>query len=227
MPTLLAIDSSGDVFSTAISTADGEAACMQSDGKQPHATCALPLVQALLDKHDLTLDKCDAYAFAAGPGKFSALRLVCAVARAFAYACNKPLLAVPSFAALAQANYGNAPMTVKCALPAHQQHVYFGVCRNEEGRWRVRHAAVRRCTGGILRADVRHACGAGYRQYPQLLGAAAYCERAAYSTAATVLPVALHMWEDGETSEPLTCEPIYLRRKVAQTIYQRQCKQTS
>lgn len=225
VPVILALDSSNDAFSAAINSADGIAVKTQQ-GKA-HATFALPLVNALLAEQRLALADCDAFAFSAGPGKFSALRLVCAIAGGFSYAQQKPLVAVPGFAALAQANYGKQAFKVKCALPAHQGHVYYGVCQHQRGRWQVQRAAVCSADAPLPNAALRHACGAGYLLHPQLLADGEHCRRAPYPTAAAVWEVGSIMLAGGETSDPLACAPIYLRHKVADTIRQRQCKKNS
>lgn len=243
------MDGSGDTFSAAINGGSAgstdSAPRVKSGGDQPHATCALPLIRQLLGEQGLTLQSCDAFAFAAGPGKFSALRLVCALARSFAYALGKPLLAVPSFAALAQANFGgqaSAPKgsevtTVKCALPAQQEHVYMARCQRDNGQWggqpggqwrggwRVQRTAVHHCDSAPAYPRIRHACGAGYATYPQMLGDAAFCDSAPYPHAAAVWELAAAMLAANETSDPLNCQPLYVRHQVAQTIHQRQCKQ--
>ena len=222
MPVILALDGSGDAFSAAVNAGGAVHCAARAD--VPQAECALPLVQELLGAHSLTLAACDAFAFAAGPGKFSALRLVCALARSFAYAQKKALLAVPGFAALAQANYGEAECTVKCALPAHQEHIYYATCARTQGDiWRVQRAAVRRCAGKAPGGKIRLACGEGYRHHPHLLGGAEFCDNALHSHAAAVWQVAEGMLARNEVSDPLHCEPIYLRRQVAQTTHQRQC----
>ncbi|MCH9757791.1 MAG: tRNA (adenosine(37)-N6)-threonylcarbamoyltransferase complex dimerization subunit type 1 TsaB [Proteobacteria bacterium] len=229
MSIILALDSSGDVFSAALSTPRGAAtphtdyAYREQHGRA-QAACALPLITDLLTKQNYTLEDCDAFAFAAGPGKFSALRLVCTLARSFAYAHNKPLLAVPSFAALAQANYGAQQLTVKCTLPAQQQHVYFAVCSNLAGTWQVDKTALHNCNLPLPAAAVQHACGAGYQSYPHILNQATLTTTAVYSNAAAVWQLAASMLANNEVSEPLTCKPFYLRDKIAETVYQRNAR---
>lgn len=225
VPLILAIDGSGDGFSAAVNR--GTAVHSKHCADQPQATVALPLIRQLLNEQNLALADCDAFAFAAGPGKFSTLRLICALATSFAYAGGKPLLAVPGFAALAEDNFGTHTGTVKCALPAHQQHIYFATCRRQRGCWRVLRTAVLPCAGKVPGARIRHACGAGYQRYPHLLGTAAFCDNAPHSRAAAVWRVAQAMLHRNEVSDPLNCQPLYLRRQVAQTIKQRQCRQTS
>lgn len=227
MAIILTLDSSGDVFSAAVNRGEcGSPALSRGENGAAATSLALPLINALLKKQKITLADCDAFAFAAGPGKFSALRLVCAIARTLAYAHRKPLLAVAGFAALAQANYGNQARTVKCALPAHRGHVYFAVCEWHNECWQVKKTALRSVDRALPAAAVSDACGAGYSRYPQLLGNAVYRDTAGYSDSAAVWQLAQIMLKNNQLSDPLTCEPFYLRRKVASTVYERQCIRT-
>lgn len=224
MALILAIDSGGDAFAAALGhTEHADDPTTRLHPGLSQAAVALPLIQQLLAEQRVNLQQCDAFAFAAGPGKFSALRLACGIAQTFAYACAKPLLAVPTFAALAQANYGNRDITVKCALPAHRDHIYAAICDHSGGEWRVRRSALRHCDAAPLGKTVPHACGAGYAHHPHLLAAADYTQKAPTATAAAVWRIAATMWTKQDTSDPFTCEPIYLRRKIAQTVRERQC----
>ena len=231
MAIILALDSSGDVFTAAVNRGGNDKPVLHrssSDNSNgAHSTrVALPLINALLQEQHITLADCDAIAFAAGPGKFSALRLVCAIARTLAYAHHKPLLAVASFAALAQANYGDRAQIVKCALPAHRGHVYFSICERSDAGWQVKKAVLRTTERALPGAAIGDACGAGYRDYPHLLGNAVYCNQADYSDSAAVWQLAQTLLKNNQLSDPLSCEPFYLRRKVAATIRERQCTQT-
>ena len=103
MPAILAVESGGALFSAALSSG-GEIRQLSALARA-HSEVALPLVSRLLQESNLQLSDCAAFAFGAGPGKFSGLRLSCAVAQSFAYSFNRPAVAVDSLAALAHANY--------------------------------------------------------------------------------------------------------------------------
>lgn len=226
MSILLSLDSGGDIFSAALQY-NGTTYLRKSGHGESHSAAALPMITALLADKKLTLADCDAFAFAAGPGKFSALRLVCALAAGFAYARNKPLIAVPSLVALATANATPSLTAIQCALPAQREHVYFAVCRRHADGWRQSSLSLRAVEKKPPAQPVDHACGAGFRCYPALLGQATLHSDAEYSDAAAVSKAALPMWHAGQTTPPLACEPIYVRDKIAQTIAERRRSNTS
>ena len=219
MAVLLAIDCSGDVFSVAVG--EGErVVCRRSECGQ-QSEVALPLVGEALAAFGVGLEGVDGFAFGAGPGKFSALRLACAIAGAFAFAQGRPLIAVPCFAALAYANYGGEGLTVKCAIAAHRRHVYFGVCEGLGGEWEQTAVSVVAVDGRRPRPRIRHACGEGFLRYPDLLGGAAFCSTAVWSDAAAVYQVARGAFVRRRFVDPLVCEPLYVREKVALTVRER------
>ena len=221
MSVILALDGGGDRFSAAV-MAGGRVLCraVAVSAAAPASAVALPLVQFVLSDGGVKLSDCDAFAFAAGPGKFSSLRFVCAIARTFAYAEKKPLVAVPTFAALAEANSaGDA--AIKCALPAQRGHVYFAVCARRGGGWRQSMLSVVSVAARPPARRIRAACGEGFVRHPELLAGAALRQTAASSDAAVVVRLAAVMLAAGETTSPLSCEPLYVRHKVAQTSAER------
>jgi tRNA threonylcarbamoyladenosine biosynthesis protein TsaB len=60
------------------------------------------ILQRSLDKFDLSLKNFDTLLIGAGPGSFTGLRIAFSVAKAFALSTGIPVLAISSFAALAQ-----------------------------------------------------------------------------------------------------------------------------
>ena len=82
----------------------------------PYLDSAEALLGELLEKTAHPLESCDAFAFGAGPGRFSGLRLACGMIQGFAYAFNKPVVATPSLAALAAANYGAQKKQSGCGI---------------------------------------------------------------------------------------------------------------
>lgn len=215
MSIIAALDSGGGVLSVAAHINGKIVHRFGSDA--PHSEEALPLLLGLLSENDLSVDDCDAFAFAAGPGKFSALRLVCAIAKTFAYAKNKSLIAVPSFAALAEANAAANAKIIKCAFPAHREHAYFAICRREKEMWRVSPPRVISVDAPPPAKEIADACGDGFVVYPQLLSGAKLHNFAAYSNAACVASIAAQMLTAGETVPPLESEPLYVRKQVALT----------
>ena len=222
--TIAAFDCADDTLSVALNL-NGAITCHRSDKNTPHSRIALPMLTALLETQRLTTAMCDAFAFAAGPGKFSALRLICAIAKTLAYIHNKPLIAVPSLAALAATNTKDKSLITKirCAIPAHREHVYFAVCRKQNNIWHCPQPSIVHAdhTPPPNASTVKNACGDGFVRYPHLLANGNLHSAAAYSDAETIATLAATMLTAGETVPPLSCEPIYARKKVALTIAER------
>ena len=210
-PIILALESGGETFSAALIKPDGEIIMKSFSNTSPsgsgagvrggHSENALPTIAALLKECNLTMKQCDAFAFAAGPGKFSGLRLSCAFCQSFAYAFNRPIVAVPTFAALAESNHPAAECgdgkTLTAALPAHRGHFHIAKCLVKDGIWRAQKPR-------IVTANKNPA------PMPE-----------SHPDAAAVLRVSLSMFAKGETTTPEKCQPQYVRQKIALTIKER------
>ena len=95
----------------------------------------LPLAGELLGQHGLRAADCDAFAFGAGPGAFTGLRIACGVAQGLGYATGRPVVPVDSLVAVAlharrlvEPCLPEAPVRpVAVALDARMEQVYFGL----------------------------------------------------------------------------------------------------
>lgn len=209
-PVILTLESGGDNFTAALTTPNGDIVQMADNKRQKgNSETALPLISALLRKCKTTLSQCDAFAFAAGPGRFSGLRLSCALCQSFGYAHNKPIVQVPTLAALAEHNYPAAmqpaKQTTTTTIPAHRGHYYRAECfidnaglRDNTGLWRIKNIA-------IICADANPA--------PM--------PKAPHPDAAATARIAIQMHTKGELTPPMQCAPFYVRQKVALTIKER------
>lgn len=239
---LLALNSSNFIFSAALQDAAGT--YTRAEARQPASEYALPIISDLLAQASRGLADCAAFAFGAGPGAFSSLRMVCALAQGFAYVCKKPVCAVPSLLALAYDNTNkgdiyfckkdkklsvdnDAPITMHCALPAHREHVYYGVCTRRAGKWTAKPARLLATTVALpvvqrQAAGNVFACGDGFLQNPNLVPAGAVLlDTQPYPTATGVVAVARQMLADGKGVAATAARPLYVRQKVAQTIVER------
>jgi tRNA threonylcarbamoyladenosine biosynthesis protein TsaB len=96
---VLAIDTTTAWCSVAIVN---EASAVYSDGQRlghGHSTRALAMCDALLASQRLTLADVDAFAFGAGPGSFTGVRIGCGLMQGMAYAAGKPCVGIDSLAA--------------------------------------------------------------------------------------------------------------------------------
>ncbi|MCX7924442.1 MAG: tRNA (adenosine(37)-N6)-threonylcarbamoyltransferase complex dimerization subunit type 1 TsaB [Fimbriimonadales bacterium] len=76
----------------------------------------------LLQRHGLTLEQMDAVAVDVGPGAFTALKIGVMIAKSWAHALSKPLVAVNAFEACAATMPADVPTLV--ALPARRDALY-------------------------------------------------------------------------------------------------------
>jgi universal bacterial protein YeaZ len=120
---LLAIDTSTDYLALAVT--DGGKAIGRLHKKAPrsHSSLLMPMIDALLKKARLALKKIDVFCIGVGPGSFTGLRIGVTTIKGLAYACAKPIVAVPTFDAIAM-NARKITGTICVVLDARKSKVY-------------------------------------------------------------------------------------------------------
>ena len=136
MPLILNIETSSTICSVCIAR-DGELLdhCEDRQGNS-HARVLTVFIEDLVQKNNLALSDLDAIAVSAGPGSYTGLRIGTSVAKGLCYALNKPLIAVPTLAAMAGAMLikANDPDAVYMpAIDARRMEIYTAIF-NAEGR---------------------------------------------------------------------------------------------
>ncbi|HEY1058479.1 MAG TPA: tRNA (adenosine(37)-N6)-threonylcarbamoyltransferase complex dimerization subunit type 1 TsaB [Limnobacter sp.] len=197
----------------------------------------LPRLSQALAEHGLALGDLTVLAVDIGPGGFTSLRTACGVVQGLAVALDKPVVPVTSFECMAtQARLdGSTPVDaahLPCILDARLGELYVGIVDVQaQGVSLYGHAAL--CAWDDLDSWVT---GHAHQVVPLALCDAAVVagltERFG-ALPAWVLPTAgpsavaaaalgglryLHQ----QTSEPMACQPLYVRDKVAQTTAERQ-----
>jgi tRNA threonylcarbamoyladenosine biosynthesis protein TsaB len=74
-----------------------------------HSEKLLTLVQDVFRSGEMTLDQLDAIAVSIGPGSFTGLRIGLSTAKGLSFALEKPIIAVPTFEAIAEAGRQKYP----------------------------------------------------------------------------------------------------------------------
>lgn len=100
MTTILALEASADACSVALL----QKGCVQQRfelAPRQHTRLMLPMVNELLAQQGCQLSDVDVFAFGAGPGSFTGLRIAVGLVQGFAYALDRPVVAVPSLHGLA------------------------------------------------------------------------------------------------------------------------------
>ncbi len=139
-PTVLALDTGGARCSVAV--AHGARVLVRRGAVgDTHLEQVLPQVDAVLRDAGLTVDDCAAFAFGAGPGSFTGVRVACTVAQGLAWARERPALAVSSLLALAvAADAGtpdrSGPSRLFCAIDARMGQAYAAVLEGSGLDWR-------------------------------------------------------------------------------------------
>lgn len=130
---ILGIDSSGLVASVAVVEEETLMAEYTVNYKKTHSQTLLPMLDEIAKMTELELSTIDAIAVAAGPGSFTGLRIGSATAKGLGFALNKPLISVPTVAALAYNLWGSDALI--CPLmDARRNQVYTGIYRFESDK---------------------------------------------------------------------------------------------
>lgn len=221
---LLALESSTDLFTAALFL-DGRIVEREGARDVPHSEIALPLVQALLDEHGVTLADLDGIAFGAGPGAFTGLRLACSVAQGLAVGAGLPVLGIGSLDALAL-GAGDGP--VYACTDARMNEAYCAA-------YRVRGEAIEAVIAPVVAAPSLApvppgqgwlGCGSGFAAYGDTLalrlGASiGRIDASARPRASALLRLAAPRFARGEGVDAALAAPLYVRDKVAMTTRER------
>ena len=242
MPILLAIESSTDLASVALHAATADFALQprvffrSASGVQSHSQSILPMVQDVLAEAGLALRDCDAIAFGAGPGSFTGVRTACGVAQGLAYGSNRPVIAVDTLAATAQAcRDATGASDVLVVLDARMGEVYWGQYRWHDGDgdgdgsagWVTVTAARLDAPARVAPAvaGLPTACGNGLAAHATHFagcGLAAGIRADIMPHAVQVAFLAQRLLKEGAAVAARDAQPIYLRNDVAQTTAERE-----
>lgn len=216
MTILLAIECSTDACSVALSYGENVRERFVVEPREHHRLL-LPMLQELLTAERLTPSAVEAFAFGAGPGSFTGLRLAAGVVQGLAYAVQKPVIPVSSLAAMALSHarqYRLSGRTLLVATDARMGDVYFGAYRQEGESLsalqpdqllsREQLAARKVDSGDIV------CIGNGWP---------AACE--AFPRASAILDLARPLYNCGQVLSACEASPVYLREEVGWQKWQR------
>ena len=120
---LLAIDTSTDYLTVAVT--DGEKIIVRLNRKAPrsHSSLLMSAIDSSLRKARLKLKDIDGFCVGVGPGSFTGLRIGVTTVKGLAFTTDKPIVAVPTFDAIAQ-NAKKIRGIVCVVLDARKNKVY-------------------------------------------------------------------------------------------------------
>lgn len=128
MSTILALESSCEACSVAL-WCDGEIHQQFEMAPREHTRKMLPMVDAILAQTGQTLNSVDAFAFGAGPGSFTGLRIAVGIVQGLAFALDRPVIAIPSLLGMAHTalrmGLVNEGDSVLIAIDARMGEVYW------------------------------------------------------------------------------------------------------
>ncbi len=139
MARILLIETATDVCSAAIAV-DGQLLALSEEiNTLQHAALLTLQIEKCVREAGIPLAELDAVALSRGPGSYTALRVGASVAKGICYALDKPLIAVPTLLALAEASQkmtgaaADEPALFVPMLDARRQEVWVAVY-DEKGR---------------------------------------------------------------------------------------------
>jgi tRNA threonylcarbamoyladenosine biosynthesis protein TsaB len=192
-----------------------------------HSERLLPAIDHVLATAGLRPADVDAFAVAIGPGSFTGLRIGLATMKSLAFVAGKPLCGVPTLDALAW-SLPFAAYPVCPVLDARKGEVYTALYRTDGGRlerlWEYRALAPEALAAALEREHGGPVVflGDGVATYAAVLrerlGEAARFAPPAQRlpSAVTVAELARAGLERGETADPATLVPLYLRPSEAE-----------
>jgi tRNA threonylcarbamoyladenosine biosynthesis protein TsaB len=220
---LLAVETSTELCSAALLQRDG-VLVEESLSPNQHAEHLAPMIRRLLDRACLSAASLDAFAFGQGPGSFTGIRIACGIVQGLALGAGRTVVPVPSLMALAEEADASH---VVVALDARMGEVYLAAYEKAVGDW---HAVIEPCLA--LKSDLPNhpgqgwvATGSGFDAFDWLRAAYAKpvsrCIEHALPGAQAIARIAARRLARGESVDPESAAPLYLREKVALTTAER------
>ena len=221
MSCILAIDSSTDACSVALTTSSGVHQQLSVVPRE-HTQHLLPMVETLLAQHQMVLNQCDAIAFSTGPGSFTGLRIGLSIAQGLAYGADLPLVPISTLEAMAQTalrlQRANAGECIIPVIDARMDEVYWAAYQVSESGLEVlvddtMSHPDKAC---ILPDNQRHTVGVGSGcRYEVLQARIANHILEFFPQAYDVATLATSAYAKGEHVSPLEATPTYLRNEIS------------
>ena len=135
MKNILAFETSGPVLSVALGTRDGLVRELHSKIRLKHSENLIPLVERLLRRERLSLEKVEAFAIDRGPGSFTGLRIGFSFLKGLLAARKKPCYGALSLDMIAEKIKLAEDSRLGVLVDARRETIYsrFYLCR--KGEW--------------------------------------------------------------------------------------------
>jgi tRNA threonylcarbamoyladenosine biosynthesis protein TsaB len=226
-PTVLAIDTATEVCSVAVLHSDRLTALVERVG-QRHSERVLPMIDAALVEAGLALRDIDIFAFGAGPGSFTGLRIACGIAQGLAYGQRKRVVPVGNLRALAACAFTVVTdgALLLAAIDARMDEAYCAIYRRDEPVSEVRAPALERPQSLVQLAIAEGVDIVAGNALTVFSGIWPHDKPwvtlpDATSSAAAIAHLARFDTAHGLTVAPDQAAPVYVRDQVALTIEER------
>ena len=212
---ILSIDTSSQVSSVAVLSAERVAAEISMQGALTHSETLMPHIETALRMARVEKSELEGIAVSIGPGSFTGLRIGLASAKMMAYALHIPLIAVPTLEALAH-HYICEGVRLVPMMDAQKGNVYA-----QEFMWEVGldglHLREKHALSILPLTEV--IAGLENVELPANVRLAPIHAR--MPRAACVGLAALTRLARGEIDDPVTAVPLYLRRSEAEVLWEK------
>ncbi len=128
---ILAIETSSNVASVAVSDDDRLLCELTLNNKLTHSQTILPMIDDVLNKSEIEISDIDLIAVSNGPGSFTGLRIGVTTAKGLAHAANKPAVGISVLEAMAY-NLKFSPYIISPIMDARREQVYNAFYRFDE-----------------------------------------------------------------------------------------------
>ena len=229
---IVSIDTSSQVSSVAVLSEERVAAEISMQGALTHSETLMPHIGTALRMARVKMEELDGIAVSIGPGSFTGLRIGLAAAKMMAYALHIPLISVPTLEALAYHCIAESvrliPMVDAQKGNVYAQEFVWGAGEAGMTLHEVHPLSILPLSEVIaaLEGTERPAVLLGdamqkHRSMPLPVGVRLAPIHARMPRAACVGLAGLARFGRGESDDPMTAVPLYLRRSEAEVLWDR------
>lgn len=229
---ILSIDTSSQVSSVAVLSAERVAAELSMQGALTHSETLMPHIGTALEMARVKKNELEGVAVSIGPGSFTGLRIGLAAAKMMAYALHIPLIAVPTLEALAHHTICEGVRLVPM-MDAQKGNVYAQEFAWEPG---AEGLTLREAHPLVILPRTEVLAGLAHSTQPVLLLGDAMQKKGAdeLPTGVRLAPIHARMpraacvglasltrLARGAVDDPVTIAPLYLRRSEAEVLWEK------
>lgn len=216
---ILALDTSTEYCSLAL-WLEGTIVSKEVLAGQKHTELLLPMLRKMLAESGLALTQLDGFAFGAGPGSFTGLRIACGIVQGLAFATDRPVIGISTLEAMAQKTGASHVMT---AIDARMGEIYYAAYIHTVDGWSTAQTPILCLPQHIPQVAGEGCwvgCGSGFDQHYKLLADLnrdRLCRivQGCYPHAQEIAQLAAPQLTKGLGVAAEDAAPVYIRNKVA------------